>query len=390
MQNSSYRIDLADALRGFAVLGILIVHSVEHYNNPAYPEVTNTWLNFFDEIVLSATFFLFGGKAYAIFALLFGFSFFIQDNNQRSRGNDFRLRFLWRLVLLFGWGVLNAIFYTGDILVFFSFVAVSLVLVSRLPDKVVFWIAFIFLLQPLEWIKVVTGIINPSDEPVVHLYTHYYLETIPVLENGNFWETVKMSLTSGQLYSFLWQVESGRLFQTSSLFMFGMLIGRRNLFINTPLNIKFWIRIAFTAIILFLPLNGLNQIVPEYVTNETVLSSLKIITKSLTSLSFMFFMVGLFILIFYLTDFQKVLMKLTIYGRMSLTMYITQSILGGFIFLNWGLGLGTILSISQSLLIALVIFIVQYSFAYFWFKYHKQGPIEWVWKKATWIGGKQI
>ena len=40
----------------------------------------------------------------------FGFSFFIQDNNQRMRGNDFRLRFCWRLILLFILGNINAAF----------------------------------------------------------------------------------------------------------------------------------------------------------------------------------------------------------------------------------------------------------------------------------------
>lgn len=59
---------------------------------------------------LERALFVFSNKAYAVFALLFGFSFYIQDNNQQRRGKDFRLRFIWRMVLLFIIGQFNAAF----------------------------------------------------------------------------------------------------------------------------------------------------------------------------------------------------------------------------------------------------------------------------------------
>lgn len=97
------RVDAADVLRGLAVMGIIILHSIEHFNFYSFPDTAgqSAWLNFSDKAIWNGLFFMFGGKAYAIFALLFGFSFFIQDDNQRLRGNDFRLRFCWRLILLF-------------------------------------------------------------------------------------------------------------------------------------------------------------------------------------------------------------------------------------------------------------------------------------------------
>jgi len=117
------RVDVADVLRGFAVLAIILLHSIEHFNFYSFPDTTyqSAWLNFLDKVICDGLFFMFGGKAYAIFALLFGFSFFIQHDNQRMRGNDFRLRFCWRLVLLFLIGQLNAAFFTGEILVRFVF-----------------------------------------------------------------------------------------------------------------------------------------------------------------------------------------------------------------------------------------------------------------------------
>ena len=75
------RVDVADVLRGFAVLAIILLHSIEHFNFYSFPpaDTQPAWLNFTDKAIWDGLFFAFGGKAYAIFALLFGFSFFIQD-----------------------------------------------------------------------------------------------------------------------------------------------------------------------------------------------------------------------------------------------------------------------------------------------------------------------
>ena len=87
------RVEVADALRGFAVAAIILLHSIEHFNFYSFPPTDGqpAWLNFTDRAIWDGMFFMFGGKAYAIFALLFGFSFYIMYNNQERRGNDFRL-----------------------------------------------------------------------------------------------------------------------------------------------------------------------------------------------------------------------------------------------------------------------------------------------------------
>ena len=77
LSNKNPRIEVVDALRGFAVMAILLVHSLEHFIFPVYPTDSPTWLNILDQGVLSGVFTLFAGKSYAIFALLFGFTFYI-------------------------------------------------------------------------------------------------------------------------------------------------------------------------------------------------------------------------------------------------------------------------------------------------------------------------
>lgn len=87
------RIEVVDALRGFAVMAILLVHNLEHFIFPVYPESSPEWLSVLDAGVFNAIFSLFAGKSYAIFALLFGFTFYIQSHNQQLKGKDFGYRF---------------------------------------------------------------------------------------------------------------------------------------------------------------------------------------------------------------------------------------------------------------------------------------------------------
>lgn len=105
------RIEVVDALRGFAVMAIILVHNLEHFIFPVYPTEQPAWLAVLNDGVFNVIFSLFAGKAYAIFALLFGFTFYIQCHNQTKKGKDFGYRFLWRLVLLLGFATLNAAFF---------------------------------------------------------------------------------------------------------------------------------------------------------------------------------------------------------------------------------------------------------------------------------------
>ena len=92
---TSERLGVVDALRGFALLAIVLLHNLEHYNLFLVPENVPAWLQIIDKYAWDILFFLFAGKAYATFSLLFGFSFYIQFHNAEKRGIDFRGR-RWR------------------------------------------------------------------------------------------------------------------------------------------------------------------------------------------------------------------------------------------------------------------------------------------------------
>ena len=79
------RLGVVDALRGFALLAIVLLHNLEHYNLFLPLDYTlPAWLQTIDKYAWDTMFFLFAGKAYATFSLLFGFSFYIQFHMRKS------------------------------------------------------------------------------------------------------------------------------------------------------------------------------------------------------------------------------------------------------------------------------------------------------------------
>lgn len=379
------RVDVADVLRGLAVMGIIILHSIEHFNFYSFPDTAgqSVWLNFTDKAIWNGLFFMFGGKAYAVFALLFGFSFFIQEDNQRMRGHDFRLRFCWRLVLLFLLGNLNASFFTAEVLVLYSLVGFILPLTCRLKDKWVFALACLLLLQPLPLYYVVRACLDPSFAPPSIPTSSLWAATFAVQSSGTFMETLRVNLWEGQLASLAWAWDHGRVFQTAALFLFGMLLGRKGLFLKE--NLSVWNKVLAGALIAFFPLYGLGNMLPDFITNKSILSPLLLIVTSLSNFAFMLILVSGVIFAFYRTNLQSRLLKITPYGKMSLTNYITQSIVGSMLYYNWGFALHTRLGITASFLVGILFFIVQFAFCRWWMKHHTHGPLEYVWKRATWL-----
>ena len=378
------RIDVADVLRGLAVLGIVLLHSLEHFNFYSYPHTESTLLQFSNQAIWDSTTFMLAGKAYGIFALLFGFSFYIQDSRQAERGYDFRLRFMWRLLLLFLWGQLNAMFFTAEVLVLYAVTGFVLPLFARCSNRTILIAAAIMMLQPLELGEMIYAIFNPEYTAPQPLDSQYWGIAYQAQDSGTFAETVKMNLWEGQIASLAWAWENARFFQTPALFLLGMWIGRQRLFCDGEKNIRFWLATAACALALYFPLKGLEPMLRDFVANKAVAAPAILIVSSLYKFAFMTLLVAGTVLLYYLSPLKKLLSGIIPYGRMSLTNYITQSIIGSFIFYNWGLHLK--LGYTHSLLVGIGIFAIQFIFARVWFKYHKQGPLEYIWKKATWIG----
>lgn len=383
--NKNPRIEVVDALRGFAVMAIILVHNLEHFIFPVYPTASPGWLNILDQGVFNGIFALFAGKAYAIFALLFGFTFYIQSNNQKKQSKDFGYRFLWRLVLLVGFATLNAAFFpAGDVLLLFVVVGLVLFLTRNWSDKAIIITAVIFLLQPVEWYHYIGYLINPAHQLPDLKVGEMYAEVAEYTKAGNFWDFILGNITLGQKASLLWAVNAGRFFQTAGLFLLGLYIGRKQLFVSSEKNLRFWVKTLIVSAIAFAPLYTLKELIMQ---NDTIIQQTAGTAFDMwQKLAFTLVLIASFILLYQSKKFSNAVGNLRFYGKMSLTNYITQSIIGAFIYFPFGLYLAPHCGYTVSLLIGFFTFLLQVRFCKWWLSKHKQGPLEHIWHKWTWIG----
>lgn len=379
------RLEVVDALRGFAVLCIILLHNMEHFEFYYIPKQFPEWLINLDAQVLKAAYFLFGGKAYAIFAVLFGFSFYIQHENQKQKGIDFRIRFFWRMVLLLFFGFINTAFYQGDILTLYAILGLTLIPICNLSTKIIFIIALVLLVQPLEWIRYFYILLHPDYVSSPNLSLAYYKEIAQYMTNGSFIDYVVGNVTLGKTASLLWSWEYGRFFQAPALFMLGFLAGRKQIFDNTVTNLFFWKTTLIIASIVFLPLYIFTTFLPDFYVNKAALERLVIIFGSLSNFTFMLLLMATFVVLFQTGRAKRWLSKLIPCGKMSLTTYIMQSIIGAILYYQYGLAWYQNTGTTMCLFIGIISFILQLVFCTIWLRNFKQGPLEYIWYKLTWI-----
>lgn len=375
------RINVVDSLRGFAVVGIILIHFLEHLNFYAFPDPTP-----FEQGLWDTVFYLGASKMYAVFSLLFGVSCYIQHHNEEKRGGDFRLHFAWRMLLLFGWGLLDLVFFNGDILCTYAVLGLLLIPLVKAPNWVLGLTAFVLFLQPIEIVYEIMGIIHPDTQMMDVGLGPIWGALYEPCANGSFLDVARANLTYGLQLNFGWALEHGRLTQTLCLFVIGMLVGRYRLFIDEGNNSQKWQRYMLGAILLYCITQPLLSFIAFDTMPAAVSGSLEIQLTAWRNFAMMTFYVTGITLLYYRTRARKAIDHLACIGKMSLTDYLLQSIVGGFLFYNWGLALYHVSSHGISFLLGLAFCILLYLFCRFWASHFRRGPLEELWARATWAG----
>ena len=366
------RIDVADALRGIAVAGIILYHSVEHFDIFTQDPIVHTLAC--DQTVGDVLAWLLSGKMYGIFAMLFGLSFFIMNDNQQQKGCSFSGRFAWRMCLLFIFGLVNVAFYDGDILMLYAVYGLLLIPISYLPSKAVWCIIALLAIQPVELYCLITG--TTIDHSTLF---EIYNKTIALHEHGTFWENAVNNLRYGFELNLRFNVFSGRLTQLLCLFILGMQLGRQRLFYNEGKNLQIWHIILCISATLVIALSFVD------------FGALEMWLKPIYSLFILLMIVSGVVSAWYaFKGVRSVLHHLCIFGRMSLTNYLLQSIIGSFIFSGYGLECYRLVGTTYAVLIGLGMVFCQYLFCRYWFSTHPRGPLEGVWRKLTWLNSNAV
>lgn len=380
------RIDVADVLRGIALAGILLIHCIEHFNFYSFPAPASEFMAKLDQGVWDTIFFLLAGKMYAIFAVMFGLSFFIQHDNQAQKGKDFRLRFAWRLVLLFCFGLFDLCFYNGDILTVYAVCGFFVIPLIRASNKVLLAIFALLIIQPIEVAYIIASLFNPELTPLNLGSGQYFGGMMAGQAGESFIECLKVSVSKGLPCNFLWAIENGRLTQTIYLFIVGIYLGRTRLLYNEGNNLQTWKKVLLWATVGFAVLWPAYEFIPGLAENRTIANSLNVMLNMWKNFAMMLMIVAGVVLLFYNREkARKNLMKISYFGKMSLSNYILSGILGSFLFYGWGLALHLTCRHTVSALIGIGMLILQMVFSYYWFRNHKRGPLESIWRKLTWL-----
>jgi len=314
-------------------------------------------------------------------------SCYIQHHNQEKKDNDFRLRFAWRMLLLMGWGMLDLVFYNGDILCTYAVLGLFLIPLIKVKDHVLTAVAFILFLQPIELLYILLGLLDSSAQPLDLGSGGYFDAVFAPCAEGGMLDVAKANLLNGLQINFFWAIEHGRFTQTLMLFVTGMLIGRKRLFLPEEENLRFWKQIIFRCSLpLFVSTQLLLCTLSFTEMSPCIGQSLETMLTAWRNFAMMSFYVAAITLLYYKTPVQKALDHLSVIGKMSLSDYLLQSLCGGFLFYNWGLALYKVCGHTYSLCLGILFCCLLYLFCRLWSSHFRRGPLEEIWARATNIG----
>lgn len=358
------RIELIDALRGYALMGLFLIHMVEYFE--LY------WADPIESRVNSTMFFLFGGKAYAMFGLLFGVSFYILMEGQARRGVDFRARFVWRLLVLLAIGYLHSLVYGGDILTILAVTGLVLVPLYRCGNSLLLFIAAFCVLQGPKLLLNAAGF---------HWNPGVHGTLMDAYANGSLADVLRVNTWEGHLGKWGFMLGSGRLWNIVGLSVLGFVLGRIGFFTD-PERYRAPHRNLFIALLV---LSALLLLFAKPLGTAFDSEIAGPVFESYTNISLMLLTVMALVLLYRSAPIARVLRLLAPCGRMTLSMYVIQSI--ALVPFFYGFGAGAYGWIGQPLSAALgiVLWCIQVWLAHLWFRSHLYGPLEWMWRSATFM-----
>ena len=382
------RINSIDALRGFALIGIMLLHCMERFDLTLAPVVESPFWQAIDTAVYDSLYFLFSGKSYAMFSLLFGLSFFMQMESQAAKGVDFRGRFLWRLALLFLFGYINGLVYMGEFFMVYAVLGVFLIPLYKVPTRWLLVLCVLLFLQIPAVISFVSLLSdNVANEPTAAAayMDRLFERAADVFINGSLMDVLSFNTFDGQSAKCLWVFNNFRYLQLLGLFIAGMLIGRQGIHkseekmvkysrLFLPYCLAFWA--VFYAVSFLLPVWGVDGFALRV--GQTLF-------KTYGNLGQMMVYFCGFTLLYYRYKGQKVLDRIAPVGRMSVTNYMAQSIVGVSLFYGFGGNFAVEFNYLQSFLLGAAFCVIQIAYSNWWIKRFYYGPMEWLWRSLTWF-----
>ncbi len=391
------RIEIIDILRGFALLGILLVN-MDLFINPVETAVfpPDPGKPFIDKITYWFIRFLAEGKFYSLFSLLFGLGFAIQMDRAAEKSVKFGGVYFRRILILLLFGFIHAFYiWVGDILMLYAVTGLILLLFRKAkPKTLIVWSIILFsipvLMQSSGVVAVELGRMDPDAAAEIEkslatqdsTYRANIAAGYEVYPHGNFTEITAQRRKDMKFMGF---VSIILLPNVLAMFLIGLYFGKRKLLHNASENLALFRKLLRWAIFAGIPMNILFATLKISVSPiEPTPMVVLMITAMVVGAPLL--CLGYVSMIVFLVQKQpglNLLNKLAPVGRLALTNYLGQSIACTLIFYGYGLGFFGQVGTTVGLLLTVAIFLTQVALSNWWVKRFRFGPAEWLWRSLT-------
>jgi len=375
MSPSAQRHSLVDALRGLALLGILIVN-LEFIAVAPF----RGWEGFDQWWDLGArwiTITFFQLKSYLVFALLFGYGLSIMLGRRDDAG--FQARYLRRMAVLLILGVLHAVFlFVGDILISYAILGAALLGVGRWPARrllrlAIALYALAIALVGLVALEIAAGSTAASGETA----------RAAVYADGSFLEVARQRLEDlpialGVIGVLNWA-------SIAAAFCVGVVLGRGDVLSRPDRHQIPARRLARWCLPIGFGLSGLAGILTLNADARTsgVGPAIGLLIENVAAPIAVAGVVAGLVVTSQARWWPSLERRVTAGGRSSLSMYLGESLVASLIFCGYGLGLLGTIGPLAALGVAVALWTALEICASLWLRRHRQGPAEWLLRSVT-------
>lgn len=392
------RIEAMDVLRGFALLGILLMN-IEAFVGPlvASMDGLDPTLTGADRIVDAAICILVQGKFYLLFSLLFGMGFAVMMQRADARGQGFGALYLRRTLALLVIGLIHLLLiWSGDILTVYALIALPLLVVFRhVPTgQLPYWALALFALT----IAMVAGLsamgvlaqLDPALAAIMQddlekqsaQMAQLMAEERAVYGSGSYAQAVAQRLQDAIVMVPYILLMGG---QILAMFVLGSWFVRSGAIAQPQLWPRLYAALRRVALPVGLSMMLLSfWMVPttsfDRLDAASAMASLLMLTAApLMSLGYAAWILR------GLDAGARWLRWLAPAGRMALTNYLGQSVVCTLVFYGYGLGYFEQLPRAWQVPFVVALFALQVMFSRWWLARYRYGPAEWVWRAVTYL-----
>lgn len=374
------RVEFVDAIRGFALFGILLVN-ITLIQFGLFANEKPTYI--FGKLDESANWFIqfFGTQNFiSLFSFLFGLSIILLQKSIIAKGKKFFPTYIRRISILLLLGYIHGTFvWEGDILFAYGIVGIFLMMfINRKPKTLLIWASILLALIMFT---------SYQSEPTSNTFNDvapYIEKEHKVHETGSYMDHINFRLTENPFDYMgingifgLVILSIFALIFMSPLFLLGMYVGKKGWLFEIDKHIpavkKIWL------------ITGIFSFTIKILTMFVKHPILIMLQDSLTPVTMTFFYGCTIILLFHYKKASRLLTYMANMGKMSVSNYLAQSIIATTIFYAYGFGLYGKIGYFFGILLTIGIYTIQLFVSTYWLQKYRMGPVEYVWRLGTYL-----